>query len=186
MRDMIRPWAVLFIITLTAALGLGIVYEITKEPIIIQQENAKKKSLALLLPEASEFIPADNEISASGAAHLYTGYDGGVIKGYIIASEANGYGGPIGVLTAIGADGAVRGIDIYKSSETPGLGENIRNTSFKAQFIGTSGTVAVARYEPGANEIHAVTGATVSTAAAVGAVNAAIDYFNNYLSNGGK
>ena len=176
----------LVIITLAAAFGLGMVYEITKGPILAQHENAQVKALAVLLPEASDFVPAGDIIQAPGAELLYTGYGGGELKGYIISTEANGYGGKIGVLTAIDAGGAVRGIDIYKSSETPGLGDHIRDKSFTARFAGAAAHLTVVKNDPKTNEIQAVTGATVSTSAVVSAVNAAIGYYMEHLAGGGN
>jgi len=183
---MIKPWAVLVAITLTAAFFLGAVHEITKEPIHMQQANARTKALAILLPEAAEFIPVTDITAVPGVEFLYTGYRDGEIKGYILSSETNGYGGTVGLLAAIDINGAVRGINIYKSSETPGLGENIRAQSFTAQFAGANARLTVVKNEPKINEIHAITGATVSTSAVVTAVNAVIDYYINYLSSGGN
>ena len=74
---------------------------------------------------------------------------------------------------AVGVDksGAVTGVSIVSMSETSGLGANARRESFRSQFSGKSGSVALKKQ---GGEIDALTGATVTSTAVTRGVNAAL------------
>ena len=55
MKNMIKDAAVLFVITLFAGLILGVVYQVTKEPIALAEEKAAKEAYAEVFPSASYF-----------------------------------------------------------------------------------------------------------------------------------
>ena len=63
------------------------------------------------------------------------GLDGsGQLAGYVITTEAKGYGGTIEVMTGITADGSVSGVVLLSQNETPGLGANATKESFTGQY----------------------------------------------------
>ena len=53
MNKIIKNTIILTVITVVAGLGLGFVYEITKDPIAAAQEAAKKEAWQAVFPEAS-------------------------------------------------------------------------------------------------------------------------------------
>ena len=53
MNKIIKNTIILTLITVIAGLGLGLVYEITKDPIAAAQEAAKKEAWQAVFPEAS-------------------------------------------------------------------------------------------------------------------------------------
>ena len=56
MNKIIKNALILTIITLVAGLGLGFVYEITKDPIAQAQDSAKKEAWQQVFPEASQAV----------------------------------------------------------------------------------------------------------------------------------
>jgi hypothetical protein len=66
------------------------------------------------------------------------------------------------VMVAFGQDGAIRAVEFLANDETPGLGQKVRNEAFGAQFSGKTSANAY--------EVDAISGATVSSNAAILAV----------------
>lgn len=191
MREIIKPAVMLLIITVVSALCLGFVYEITKEPIEKARAAEKTKALAALIPQAADFkneseIPKDGiKIDDALITEALTAYNGsGEVEGFVISSECGGYGGPVGVLTAINLDGSIAGITIISSNETPGLGANASNESFTGQYKNKSGTLKVVGQVSSENEIEAITSATITSQSVTNSVNAALRFFRENMKGG--
>ena len=56
MNKIIKNTLILTVITVVSGLLLGIVYDITKEPIAAAQEAAKQEAFRAVLPDASSFV----------------------------------------------------------------------------------------------------------------------------------
>ena len=69
------------------------------------------------------------------------------------------------------ADNAVTGVSIVDHAETSGLGANCVKESFRNQFIGATGGLAVNK---DGGTIDALTGATITSRAVTRAVNNAV------------
>lgn len=188
MREILKPGLMLFAITAVAAVLLGFVYNITKEPIELAAIAEKEKAMAEILPSATAF---NNEMNSEGVDYdnasvieVLTAYNGSDLTGYIVTSNSKGYGGTLTVLTALDTQGSVIGVSI-SGSETPGLGTNAYESKFKDQYIGKNSMLSVTTSSSvGENEIAAVTSATVTSRAATNGVNAAISYYNDYIKGG--
>lgn len=183
-RNMLHDALILFAITLIAGLVLGFVYELTKEPIRIQQEKAIAKACKEVFAQAESFEPLEYTISEDLAAELaadgvstgaaYEALDSvGIRLGYVIqATSSEGYGGDITLYLGVTNDGTLNGISILEIAETPGLGmraDEVLTPQFQnkevTEFTYTkSGSLAN-------NEIDAISGATVTTEALIDAVN---------------
>ena len=189
MKNIIKNAAILTAITLVAGILLGMVYDITKEPIAQAKEKAKNEAYQAVMQEADTFEALDVET-------IELGIDGCVIdevvsakaddevKGFVVTVTTNeGYGGNIQVSVGIAADGTVKGIEMLSIAETAGLGMNANTPEFKAQYSGvlTDGFVVTKTGAAADNEIDAISGATITTNAVTNAVNSAITYFNQVL-----
>ncbi len=172
-KNIFVPVVTLLIICCVTTALLALTNAVTKEP--IAKNNAEKADALRysVFPEASGFEKQDG---------YYTAVKNSEIIGYIFETSAKGYGGDIEVLTGITADGAVAGVEIMSHGETPGLGANCTNESFKGQFKesapksnGYSVTKGNANYQNG--EIDAITGATISSKAVTSAVNEALEEY---------
>ena len=198
MRNMFKDAGILLVITLVAGLLLGLVYQITKDPIAIQKEKAKQEACKEVFADASEFeeLEVTNPNAASWVEAGYAGESidevmvakdsSGNTLGYVITvTTKEGYGGDIRFTIGIRNDGLVNGISILEISETAGLGMRAEDV-LKPQFADKN----IEKFEytkSGASSEHqvdAISGATITTNAVVNGVNAGLYYFQTELKGG--
>lgn len=130
------------------------------------QQNAEAERFSMM----EMLLPG----SASFSQEAYDGEDASVLAvykgetGFAVETVADGYVGPITLLTGVDASGKVTGVVVRHLEETYGLGANALNdTAFLSQFLGTDGNAAVGE------NVDALTGATVTSKAIARGVNAA-------------
>ena len=156
----------LLLIAVVVAGLLGLVNYITADRIAAINQEKTAASMQEVLPSASY-----EEVEYTGSDALvktvYAASDGG----YVVEVTPSGFGGEIDMVVGIAPDGTVSGVSIISMSETSGLGANAAKESFRAQFAGTSGTLAVSK---DGGEIDALTGATITSRAVTSGVNAAL------------
>ena len=102
--------------------------------------------------------------------------------GYVVTSTSkDGYGGNITISVGITADGQVKGVEFLTITETAGLGMNATTPEWKGQFADkTVESFSVTKSGASAdNEIDAIGGATITSNAVAGAVNAALYLVNS-------
>ena len=202
---MLKEAGILFAITLIAGIMLGFVYELTKEPIRIQQEKAIQEACTEVFPgtpgmefrvlESGETAEAREgnlaaELAADGVK-IGTVYEAvtqdGTFCGYVVESASSqGYGGNIVLYVGVAADGTVNGVAVLDISETVGLGMEAPKV-LSPQFAGRqveqfSYTKTGSRAD---SEVDAISGATITTKAVVNAVNGALLTARNLLQGGG-
>lgn len=200
MNKIIKNALILTAITVISGSLLGLVYEITKEPIAQAQENAKQAAYKAVLAEADSFEDMDVEEEKAFESLVAAGYDadsitgvaaardaGGDTIGYVItATSHEGYGGDIEISVGILNDGTVKGIEMLSIGETAGLGMKAKEPEFKNQFQDKQ--VNVFFYtksgESGDDKIDALSGATITTNAVTNGVNSALVYFRDVLGGG--
>lgn len=189
-NKILKNTLILTIITLIAGLALGFVYEITKDPIAQAQDAAKKEAWQAVFPEASidDFEQIDVDQNAADAAVKAMGVNATIDEvckvgedGYVITTtDKEGYGGDIQITVGITADGTVNGVSILSISETAGLGMRATDPSFYEQYQGKQAEKFYVSKDGGDGEpIDALSGATITSRAMTGAVNAALGYFQN-------
>lgn len=190
MGKIIKNTLILTIITVIAGLGLGLVYEITKEPIAATEEQAKKEAWQAVFTDvnADEFEPLEVDEAAAETAISDLGIKAVVNEvckagdeGYIVTvTDKEGYGGDIKVTVGIQNDGTVSGVSILSISETAGLGMRATESSFQEQYVGKNTEHFYVSKDGGEGEaIDAISGATITSRAFTGAVNTAIGYCKN-------
>ena len=186
MKSMIKDAAILFVITLISGLLLGVVYEVTKEPIAVQEALRKNKAckevfqgavnfeaLELSVPETGEKAEATiNEVSRAVA-------EDGTVLGYVFdITTHEGYNGDIQFTMGIRMDGTVNGISLLSIAETPGLGmkaEDVLKPQFAEKNVSLFTYTKTGAMSP--DQIDAISGATVTTNAMVNGVNAGLEFF---------
>lgn len=193
-NTLVHDALVLFAITLIAAVALGFIYELTKEPIAQAQINAQNEAYRAVCPElvstkewsgsiadAQALIDADSELTATTVEQIILGVDAqGSTAGYImIISNAKGYGGTIEAVVGIAPDGTLSGLEFLEIGETAGLGMKAKEDAFRSQFNGTktSRFSLAKRGISGETEVDAISSATVTTAAVTRIVDAALEIF---------
>lgn len=187
LRDVSAPFKLGLILLLIAGLIgliLGGAYALTKDRIAVAKEAANKAAYAAVLPAEAD-ISALEEVSipAEYEADVLAAFKAGD-SGYCLQVSGKGYGGTVVVAVGLDQSGAVTGIEIVDHAETPGLGANATNDSFKGQFTGASGQLTVVKGDAGAGEITALSGATITSRCVTGCVNKALAYYADVLKGG--
>ena len=166
-KAVVKPAIVLLLISAIAAGILGVVSEVTAAPIAAQNEKSLNEGMQAVMPDASSFELLDADLTGTITA-VYKGDNGG----FVITTEPGGFGGAVKTMVGIDADGTITGLRVTGHSETAGLGAKATENSFRDQFIGATGSVAV---DKDGGSIQALTGATITSRAIANAVNTAID-----------
>lgn len=168
--EIIKVGAILFAITAVAAAILAGVNSVTAPVIAENDRKAQEIAMKAVLPDAASFDKMEYEISeASSVTEVYLSD-----AGYAIKAAPKGYGGAISMIVGVDNDLKVTGVEIISQSETAGLGAKCTNSDFKAQFIGKTENIGVAKNGAKDNEIDAITSATITSKAVTKGVNDAI------------
>lgn len=207
-NTLVHDALILFAITLIAAIALGFVYEITKEPIAAAEAQAKIDAYKAVFPDMvstgeatnaelskyQEMIDRDSELVGTAIDEVLEALDanGNRIGWVMTVSNSKGYGGTITIALGItdkpGSDSAVtlNGIEFLSISETAGLGMKAKDDEFKGQF----NNAQVNRYSlakrniSGDTEVDAISSATVTTTAVTRMVDAGLKIGGFLSANG--
>lgn len=198
MKEMMKNTAILLVITVVSGLVLGLIYQITKDPIAEQEAKKKQEACQEVFQDAVSFeameVTAVNPSEWDEAGYSQESIDevmkavdaSGSLLGYVITvTTKEGYGGDIQFSIGVRTDGTVGGMSILSISETAGLGMRADEV-LKPQFAGKQ----VEKFEytkSGAaseEQIDAISGATITTNAVTNGVNAGLYYFRTKLGGG--
>lgn len=201
-QKVIKNTMTLTAITLISGLLLGFVYEVTKRPIAESRARSRQEAYRNAFAGADSFeaFPAfdsdsarklmeENGMESCRITDAAVAFDGGKEKvGYVVSAVSReGYGGEIELSVGIAEDGTVMGVEFLSIGETAGLGMNAAEPEFKGQFQNVK-TEAFQVVKGGAaeeGEIAALSGATITSKAVTGAVNASLVYWEKVLEGGG-
>ncbi len=180
MRKMI---IVLTSVMVLSGLVLAATYTSLSPRIEANRVAALNSSLAsIFADEVSDEAALEFEELDTDGPTVYRGSDdAGTLLGYAVRVQTQGYGGTITMLVGVSADlDSILGIEVVEQVETPGLGGNITNQSFKQQFEGLAANEPIAYVKnieasKPDNEIQAISGATITTKAVVNGVNSTLD-----------
>lgn len=199
MKQMMKDAMILFLITLISGAALGLVYEVTKEPIAQQEQKAKNEAYQNVFEAAEDFTELTEEAYSSDALTAFVkenGFDAsidgvaqalsgdGSVLGYVITvTDHEGYGGDIQFTMGVADDGTLNGISLLSISETAGLGMRAGEV-LVPQFAGKQ-VEKFSYTKTGAasdDQIDAISGATITTNAVVNGVNAGLLCFQKKLN----
>ncbi len=180
----------LLVITVVAGLLLGVVYEVTKDPIADQKQKAKEAAYREVFADAKSFEAEELQADA-GEKLRKQGFEadidelmqvkdaGGKFAGYVLTvTDHEGYGGDIQFAMGIRKDGTLNGLSFLSIGETPGLGMKALEADFMDQFNGKKAErlTYTKNGASAADEIDAISGATITTNAVTNGVNAGLYY----------
>jgi len=189
MGKIIKDALVLFAITLVAGILLGVVYQVTLDPIAKANENAKQKAYKEVLADADSFEALDDMPEVTDAKNtlneIAVGTKNGETVGYVITvTNSEGYGGNIKFSVGIDMEGKVLGISFLSISETAGLGMRAKqDPSFVEKFTSKASAVesfVVVTDGSGSTDnanIDAIGGSTITTKSVTNGVNYALSVF---------
>lgn len=181
-------------ITVVFGLLLGLVYEITKEPIAQANYKAQQEAYKNVFQEAESFVDYEGFDEAAAASMVSdSGYTENTIEGVVTAQDASGatlgyvvtvtshagYGGDITFSVGITNEGVVNGYSITAISETAGLGMKAKESDFYSQFEekAVESLEVVKGSAAAENQIEAISGATITSRAVTNGVNVCLAYF---------
>ena len=190
-NPMLRNTIILTVITLVAGLLLGFVHEITAGPIAQQEAETLAAAQRKVFADASSFEPVSedgkayadllsgNGITKTVVNSVYRALaEDGTPLGYVVdVTNSEGYGGDIGILAGIRADGGgteINGIEFLTLTETAGMGMRAKEPEFMSQFDGLPALQISLDGQDGTAIVDAVSGATITSKGVVKALNAAL------------
>ena len=155
-----------FLALLSAISGglLAYVNAITS-PIIEEQKIAKvKSSLQELFPQATEFVEISFTDSTGKVTNAYEakGY------GYALGGGVRGYKDTITYLVGLDAAGKIVGLKVTYINDTPGIGSRVGDPEFANSVVGKGSN----------DKVDTLSGATISSSAAIKGLEAAFAAFN--------
>ena len=125
MKETIKNALILFVITLVAGALLGIVYEVTKEPIRVQKALAEQRANQEAYPsatfteyeafdkaEADAILAGDENYAKVSIDDVKVAEIGGAPVGYVLQITSMGYGDDITWTLGITNEGQVNGISL--------------------------------------------------------------------------
>ncbi len=196
-KKIVHDAVILTAFTVILGFLLGLVYEITKQPIADADAATAQAAYKQVFEDADSFEAlegfdkdaATEEVVAAGYTDsiddIQVAKDSaGEALGYVVTVTAKDASqSTITFSVGIQNDGTVNGYSITDISETPGLGMKVEEEDFYSQFQGKLvDTFTVVKNTPAADdEIEAISGATISSKAMANGVNAALTYFRAEL-----
>jgi len=155
----------LVIMYLAGGLILAAVYAKTSPIMFRNALLAKETALRQLMPDADKIEKAGDWSVHDKHAEYFIAKKGDKVIGYVVQSYGKGYSSYIDTLIAVDTNFKVQKISILDQKETPGLGDEIDTAAFRKQFEGKNiDHLKVLKTET-AEDIQAVSGATISSRA---------------------
>lgn len=174
-------------VTGIAALSLGGVYNLTKEPIALARQAKLQKAIGEVLP-AFESIEEYALMPATGPDSLifYVAKQNDSIVGTAVRTYTdNGFSGRFTIMVGFLPDGTIHNTAVLEHKETPGLGDkmDIRKAPWSAQFRGKNPADYRLVVTKDGGDVDAITAATISSRAFCDAAQRAYD---TYQQKGGE
>lgn len=197
-----RMIATLAVAGLCAGLAIVGIFLVTRPVIERNRAEALEAAIFEVLEDATRretLVLRDGELVPQSAAQdgaagdgpvVYAGYgEDGELVGYAIPAEGPGFQDTIKLLYGFDPERArVVGMEVLESRETPGLGDKImKDPEFLASFQDLAVDPEIELAKKGRtreNEVDAISGATISSAAVVRIINDANQRWLGRLQNG--
>ncbi len=164
-KEFVIPTAVLTVICFVTVILLVFTQQLTA-PMIEKAKQAEADAARMaVLPDATTFELVTVSTMPEGGVDVYKADNN---KGYVIKTQAKGYGGPITVMTGIKPDGSISAVKLLDNSETPGLGSKTGDAPFTSKFSGKTSSL---------DGVDTISGATISSTAFIKAVKIAFEIY---------
>ena len=165
-NDFVMPIAVLTIICLVITALLALTNSATQSVIAKAAQERAEAARAEIIPEAEGFELMEVEGLPSTVEEVYRTTND---CGYIFMLSTMGYGGEMKLILGMDNDGKIISVKTLEHSETKGLGSKTTEEPFRSQFVGKDEKL---------EGVSAISGATISSTAYLGAVADAFEAFN--------
>ena len=151
---------------------VSFVYDLTLERYEANIQETKNKAIGQIFGKEG----LDCEEVATG---VYTVKENGVLIGYCVEAAGKGFGGDIQLMVGYTADEKIIAVEIIGHSETPGVGDKVKNPDYLANYAGQSGELTID------TDVDKIAGASVSSHGVMAGVNAATKALQAFLAEGG-
>ena len=181
--DILKPVIVLTAICLITSALLAFTNDNTlpkiKDVNDQRAQDARQEVLAAATFDPEKLHTKDDKGNPVENEYFIAKNESGEIIGYVFTTTAKSYGGKLEAMVGVRADGTVNAVKLLQISDTPGLGMKANNENWLANFKNKVAGITVNKNKPaeGANEIQAITSATVTSKAVTAAVNTALENF---------
>lgn len=181
MNNVTKMFLNLIVIGALSGVILSYVFRVADPMIQANKEKELKESIFVVLPDAKDFQVFEKTLGPKEKLIVYKGVDAeGKPVGVAFKADGGGFQGNIGIMVGMDMEYLkLKGIEVLEQLETPGLGDRIREASFKDQFKGLDVKPKVEyikfRKPEKPNQIQAITGATISSDAVVKNINRAVE-----------
>lgn len=172
----------LFLVTFIASGSLGLVYEVTKEPIRMVEINNINNAITRIIPDYDNNpyeemfkVPTEGD-----SLVFYPAKKNGKLIGMAVETwTKKGFSGEIKLMVGFDNDGKIIDIVVLKHSETPGLGDKMKKdkSDFSLQFMGKDPATFKLAVKKDMGDVDAITASTISSRAYCDAVQRAYDKF---------
>ncbi len=164
-------------LSICSALLLGMVYELTKEPIKKAKENKELEAIKEVVYQEFYNNPYAEKHKIflgrkKGYVDLFPARDknGKITSVAIKTYSNNGFGGRIELMVGFLVDGTINKYKVIEQKETPGLGTKITEKKFSHQFQGMHPERQIFKVKQDGGDVDAITAATISSRAVIDAI----------------
>lgn len=178
---LLNMFIAMFVISIVSGGVLGVVYNATKEPIAAAENAKKTEAIKNVLPEFNELKETQIKSELEDVEiPFYLAYDANnnFIGAAVETFTNKGFNGNISLMVGILKDGTINNISVLQHAETPGLGSNMSEPSFKDQFNNKNANSFNFKVKKDGGDVDAITAATISSRAFCDAVNRALVTFD--------
>ena len=160
----------IIVCTIIAAVVAG-VNLLTKDRIAENDENAVTETIREVFVNGDiQKVDFNSEGKAVESVRRIVEPSDNSILGFSVICAPKGFGGEIKMMVAFDADKSIKAVRIMSHSETPGIGDKVKNdAAFASQFVGKSETLSY-----GVDGVDKISGSSKSSKAVLNGVNDAI------------
>lgn len=173
----------LFVITFIASASLGLVYQVTKEPIATARLAKKMEAIQNVVPEFNNHPSTEEYKIAAENGDSLTFYpakmDGKLVGTAVESSTNKGFSGEIKIMVGFLPDGTIKDVAVLEHKETPGLGDKMtrKKSNWSVQFQGKNPATFKIAVKKDGGDVDAITASTISSRAFCDAVERAYKTF---------
>lgn len=186
MKELVKLVVVLTLISALAGVLLAFTNKVTRAPIEAARRQEMLDALAQVLPlfdnQPDTCLKTISDEGAGWTFHIARKENQFAGTAFVTTSM-KGYGGPISIMVGLNADDTLRKIRVLSQQETPGLGSKIAHGPFATQFDGKSIPNTRWAVTKDGGEIHAITGATISSRAVTDAIKRGCDVYAKHKAD---
>ncbi len=151
---------------------VSFVYDLTLEQYEANMQETKNKAIG-------QIFGKEGLVCEEVAAGVYTVKENGELIGYCVESAGKGFGGDIQLMVGYTTDQKIVAVEIIGHSETPGVGDKVKNPDYLAGYAGQGGELTLD------TDVDKIAGASVSSRGVIAGVNAATKALQAFLAEGG-